>query len=83
MRSYAPHPKVQFDWPSAFSTPDLLMPIFEEAKRVKKSKGAALKWLNEPCKQLQGRVPMKMAENEIEAEELRAYMDQYAKEFKV
>ena len=59
------------------------MPIFEEAKRVKKSKGAALKWLNEPCTQLQGRVPMKMAENEIEAEELRAYMDQYAKEFKV
>ena len=59
------------------------MPIFEEAKRVKKIKCAASKRLNEPCLQLQGRVPMKMTETQEEAEELRAYMDQYAKNFRV
>lgn len=68
---------------SWYPRPDLLMPIFEEAKRVKRSKGAALKWLNKPCAQLQNRIPMKMAETQEEAEELRAYMEKYAKEFGV
>ena len=59
------------------------MPIFEEAKRVKKTKCAASKRLNEPCLQLQGRVPMKMTETQEEAEVLRTYMDKYANDFGV
>lgn len=66
---------------SWYPRPDLLLPIFEEAKRVKKSQGAALKWLNQPCEQLGGRVPMTMAENDAEADELRSYMDSYAQQF--
>ena len=66
---------------SWYPRPDLLLPIFEEAKRVKKSQGAALKWLNQPCDRLGGRVPMRMAENELEAGELRCYMQSYAENF--
>lgn len=57
---------------------ELLEPIYVEAKRVKRSHGAALKWLNSPCSHLDGRIPMEMAETEAGAAELRAYMDAYA-----
>jgi 6-hydroxy-3-succinoylpyridine 3-monooxygenase len=68
---------------SWYPRPDLLVPIYEEAKRVRCSHGAALKWLSQPCERLGGRILMKMAESEEEAVELRAYMDQYARDFNV
>lgn len=68
---------------SWYPRPDLLVPIFEEAKRIKRSQGAALKWLNQPCAHLGGRVPIKMTEAEAEATELRDYMLKYAQEFGV
>jgi 6-hydroxy-3-succinoylpyridine 3-monooxygenase len=66
---------------SWYPRPDLLIPIYEEAKRVKRSEGAARKWLNQPCAHLGGRIPITMCESTEQAEELRSYMDQYAKEF--
>jgi 6-hydroxy-3-succinoylpyridine 3-monooxygenase len=42
---------------SWYPRPDLLRPIFEEAKRVKRSVGSARKWLNQPCPHLNGRIP--------------------------
>jgi 6-hydroxy-3-succinoylpyridine 3-monooxygenase len=66
---------------SWYPRPDLLIPIYEEAKRVKRSEGAARKWLNQPCAHLGGRVPITMCESTEQATELRNYMDQYAKEF--
>lgn len=59
---------------------DLLEPIYIEAKRVKRSHGAALKWLNTPCSYLGGRRPMEMAETDAGAAELRAYMDAYTEQ---
>lgn len=66
-----------------YPRPDLLKPIFEEAKRVKRSAGAARKWLNQPCAHLGGRVPMEMCSEDASAAELKAYMDKYAEEFRV
>jgi 6-hydroxy-3-succinoylpyridine 3-monooxygenase len=66
---------------SWYPRPDLLEPILVEAKRVKKSHGAAMKWLNQPSPRLGGRIPIEMAETESGADELRAYMEQYAKDF--
>ena len=60
-----------------------MKPIYEEAKRVKRSGGAARKWLNQPCAHLGGRVPIEMCSEDESAQELRAYMDSYAKEFGV
>lgn len=68
---------------SWYPRPDLLEPIFIEAKRVKKSQGAALKWLHQPCEHLGGRIPIEMAEAEAGAQELRTYMDKYARDFGV
>jgi 6-hydroxy-3-succinoylpyridine 3-monooxygenase len=68
---------------SWYPRPDLLVPIYEEVKRVKGSHGAALKWLNQPCAHLGGRIPIKMAEDETAAIELRAYMVKYARDFEV
>ena len=65
---------------SWYPRPDLLLPIYEEAKRVKRSHGAALKWLNTPCMHLDGRLPIGMTENEAETEELIVYMRNYARE---
>jgi 6-hydroxy-3-succinoylpyridine 3-monooxygenase len=53
-----------------------------EAIRVKKSGGAALKWMNSPSEHLCGRLPIEMTNTDQDAAELRAYMDKYAKEFK-
>jgi 6-hydroxy-3-succinoylpyridine 3-monooxygenase len=66
-----------------YSRPDLLTPIYEEAKRVKRSAGAARKWLNQPCAHLGGRIPIEMCSADESAQELRAYMDRYANEFGV
>ena len=66
---------------SWYPRPDLLIPIYEEARRVRRSEGAARKWLNQPCAYLGGRIPIMMCESTEEAGELRRYMDQYAQEF--
>jgi 6-hydroxy-3-succinoylpyridine 3-monooxygenase len=66
-----------------YPRPDLLMPIYEEAKRVKRSAGAARKWLNQPCTHLGNRIPIDMCAADASSQELRAYMDRYAKEFGV
>jgi len=66
---------------SWYPRPDLLIPVFEEAKRVRGSAGAARKWLNQPCLHLGGRIPIVMCEREDTALELRGYMDNYAQEF--
>jgi 6-hydroxy-3-succinoylpyridine 3-monooxygenase len=66
---------------SWYPRPDLLIPIYEEAKRVRRSEGAARKWLNQPCAHLGGRIPIMMCESTEEAGELRKYMDQYAQQF--
>jgi 6-hydroxy-3-succinoylpyridine 3-monooxygenase len=66
---------------SWYPRPDLLIPIYEEARRVTGSEGAARKWLNQPCAYLAGRVPIEMCEAAEPAAELRAYMDRYASEF--
>lgn len=68
---------------SWYPRPDLLIPIFNEAKRVKKSNGAAWKWLNEPSERFEGRAPVEMAENDTDAVTLEKYMESYAKEFEV
>jgi 6-hydroxy-3-succinoylpyridine 3-monooxygenase len=68
---------------SWYPRPDLLVPVYNEAKRVKCSEGAARKWLNEPCAHLGGQVPIVMCESDELAGELRDYMDRYAREFKV
>jgi 6-hydroxy-3-succinoylpyridine 3-monooxygenase len=68
---------------SWYSRPDLLVPIFEEAKRVKRSEGAARKWLNQPCAHLDDRVPIEMCDSDSQAAELRNYMHQYARQFGV
>lgn len=66
---------------SWYPRPDLLMPIFVEAKRVKRSVGAAWKWLNQPCERLEGRCPVDMSANDAETAQLWAYMNDYAKQF--
>lgn len=68
---------------SWYPRPDILQPIFEEAKRVKKSSGAAWKWLHQPCAHLGGAVPISMTEQEDSAARLRDYMETYAKDFGV
>jgi 6-hydroxy-3-succinoylpyridine 3-monooxygenase len=68
---------------SWYPRPDLLGPIYEEAKRVKRSAGAARKWLNQPCSHLGNRIPIVMCETDDTAAELRDYMNKYADEFKV
>ena len=68
---------------SWYPRPDLLVPIFEEAKRVRGSAGAARRWLNKPCSHLDYRIPMVMCERDDTAGELRRYMDLYAHEFGV
>jgi 6-hydroxy-3-succinoylpyridine 3-monooxygenase len=66
-----------------YPRPDLLTPIYEEAKRVKRSAGAARKWLNQPCAHLGARVPIEMCSEDGSAQELKAYMESYAREFGV
>jgi 6-hydroxy-3-succinoylpyridine 3-monooxygenase len=63
---------------SWYPCPHLLIPIYEEAKRVRGSNGAARKWLNEPCGHLGNRVPIEMCTSEESARELLDYMKKYA-----
>jgi 6-hydroxy-3-succinoylpyridine 3-monooxygenase len=65
---------------SWYPCPELLIPIFEEAKRVRGSGGAARRWLNEPCRQLGNRVPIEMCTSQESALELLEYMRRYADE---
>ena len=65
---------------SWYPCPELLIPIYEEAKRVRGSNGAARRWLNEPCKQLGNRVPIEMCSSQESARELLEYMRRYATE---
>lgn len=65
---------------SWYPRPEEFIPIFNEVKRVRNSKGSALKWLNEPCKRLGGRVPLQMILNDAELLELKEYMAAYARE---
>ena len=60
---------------------DLLEPLLTEATRVKKSRGAALKWMNTPCPHLDGQLPIEMAASETGAQALRDYMGRYAADF--
>lgn len=66
-----------------YPRPDLLLPIYEEAKRVRRSSGAARKWLNQACTHLGGRIPIEMCAADESASELRNYMERYAEEFGV
>jgi len=59
---------------SWYPCPQLLIPIFEEAKRIRGSNGAARKWLNEPCGPLGSRIPIEMCTSEESARELLDYM---------
>jgi 6-hydroxy-3-succinoylpyridine 3-monooxygenase len=59
---------------SWYPRPDLLIPIYEEARRVRGSNGAARKWLNQPCEPLGNRVPIEMCTSRETADELLAYM---------
>jgi 6-hydroxy-3-succinoylpyridine 3-monooxygenase len=63
---------------SWYPCPELLIPIYEQAKRVRGSNGAARRWLNEPCKQLGNRVPIEMCSSQESARELLEYMSRYA-----
>ena len=68
---------------SWYPRPDLLEPILLEAIRVKKSKGAAFKWMNSACMHLDGQLPIDLASTEEGAEILRAYMANYAADFNI
>lgn len=63
---------------SWYPCPEVLLPVFEEAKRVRGSSGAARKWLNEPCRHLGNRVPIEMCTSQESARELLEYMRRYA-----
>lgn len=66
---------------SWYPRPDLLNPIFQEAKRVKGSTGAAWKWLNTESEHLDYRKPIDLTTNDDLAKELIQYMDNYAIQF--
>ena len=68
---------------SWYPRPDLLDPILTEAKHVKRSFGAAMKWMNSPCEHLDGKLPIEMTETEEDAQRLTEYMAQYARDFNV
>lgn len=66
---------------SWYPCPDLLIPIYEDAKRLRGSNGAARRWLNEPCKQLGYRIPIEMCSSQESALELRDYMERCTAEY--
>jgi len=66
---------------SWYPRPDLLLPVYKEAKLVRGSDGAARKWLNQPCRFLGNRVPMDMCSSSESTDELVDYMLRYALEF--
>lgn len=66
---------------SWYPRPDLLAPLLAEAIRVKRSWGAALKWMHSPCAHLDGQCPIDMAPTDAGALALQTYMAQYAMDF--
>jgi 6-hydroxy-3-succinoylpyridine 3-monooxygenase len=68
---------------SWYPCPELLIPVYEEAKRVKGSNGAARKWLNQPCRHLGDRIPIEMCTSPETTDELLAYMRKYVEEYSV
>jgi 6-hydroxy-3-succinoylpyridine 3-monooxygenase len=65
---------------SWYSRPDLLVPVYREARLVRGSDGAARKWLNQPCRFLGNRVPIEMCSSPDTTNELVEYMLRYALE---
>lgn len=68
---------------SWYPCPELLIPVYEEAKRVRGSNGAARKWLNQPCEHLGNRIPIEMCTSPETADELFVYMKKYARVYGV
>lgn len=66
---------------SWYPRPDLLAPLLAEAVRVKRSRGAAWKWMHAPCAHLGGQCPIDLAQTDAGALSLRNYMVQYANDF--
>jgi 6-hydroxy-3-succinoylpyridine 3-monooxygenase len=65
---------------SWYPRPDLLLPVYKEAKLVRGSDGAARKWLNQPCRFLGNRVQIDMCSSPEATDELVEYMLRYALE---
>lgn len=63
---------------SWYSRPDLVSPAIDEAVKVRGGRGAAMKWLGQPCDRLDGKVPIEMLETDEQAAELMQYMAQWA-----
>ncbi len=63
---------------SWYACPELLIPIYEQAKRIRGSNGAARRWLNEPCRAAGDRVPIEMCSSQESARELLEYLSRYA-----
>jgi 6-hydroxy-3-succinoylpyridine 3-monooxygenase len=59
---------------SWYPCPELLLPVYEEARRLRGSNGAARRWLNEPCRPLGDRLPIEMCSSEESARELLEYL---------
>lgn len=66
---------------SWYPRPDLLDPLLKEAIRVKRSRGAAWKWMYTPCAYLNGQRPIDMAQTDAGSSTLQTYMTSYAKDF--
>lgn len=61
-----------------YPRPDLLQPIFDEVRRVRRSNGAARKWLNTSNSWLGNRRPIDLAQDDALVGELWAYLQSYA-----
>ena len=61
-----------------YTSPDLVKPALKEATRVRGGRGAAMKWLGQPCERLDGRVPIEMLDSNEGADALAAYMAEWA-----
>ena len=62
---------------SWYPSPELLIPIYEEVRRITGSNGAARRWLNQPCKQLGDQVPIEMCSSPERARALAEYLRRY------
>jgi len=66
-----------------YPRPDLLVPVFNEVKRVRRSNGSAWKWLNEQNERFEGRTPISMTACDADVEILWCYLKTYARDFNV
>lgn len=62
-----------------YPRPDLLEPIFQEAKRVRGSAGSAWRWLHEPSPHLGDEKPIQLAETQEGAQRVQSYQDAWAR----